>query len=275
MRFTPSRVRAFQQEIFLWWEKNKRDLPWRRTHDPYRIFISEVMLQQTQVLRVIPKYAEFIEAWPDVDTLARASTADVIRVWKGMGYNRRALYLRNTAREIVEKYHGEFPIEAKELVSLPGIGTYTARAILAFAYGVRVALVDTNIRRIITHFFFRDVPQKPSVIEGTAQKLLPVDKAWEWHQALMDYGALQLRDVKVKRPERSRRTTNVFRNSNRFYRGRIMDRLRAGKLRQKELISDMIKQYGKPEGFYLTLLEKLKVEGLITRSSRGIVSLPK
>jgi A/G-specific adenine glycosylase len=233
------------------------------------------MLQQTQVLRVIPKYAEFIEAWPDVDTLARASTADVIRVWKGMGYNRRALYLRNTAREIVEKYHGEFPIEAKELVSLPGIGTYTARAILAFAYGVRVALVDTNIRRIITHFFFRDVPQKPSVIEGTAQKLLPVDKAWEWHQALMDYGALQLRDVKVKRPERSRRTTNVFRNSNRFYRGRIIDRLRAGKLRQKELISDMIKQYGKPEGFYLTLLEKLKVEGLITRSSRGIVSLPK
>ena len=180
------RRKKFQAYIFAWWKTHRRDLPWRHTHDPYKILVSEVMLQQTQVSRVLPKYREFIQAYPTVKDLARASNSDVLKIWKGMGYNRRALYLKKAA-EI-----GEFPKSEGELVKLPGLGTYTARAILVFAYRKNVAMVDTNIRQIITHFFFHDAPQKDKIIQNIADQLVPKGKSWEWHQALMDYGALAL-----------------------------------------------------------------------------------
>ncbi len=273
MKLSAKRIKFFQKSIFTWWTIHKRDLPWRHTRDPYRIMVSEVMLQQTQVSRVLAGYREFIERFPTVSDLAQASPADVLRVWKGMGYNRRSLYLLRAAKSIVEIHNGKFPVSEEKLIKLPGLGKYTARAILVFAYAQEVALVDTNIRQIITHFFFNGEPQKESVIEEVAGQLVPPGKSWEWHQALMDYGAIEL--SKFNRPERSRRTSVPFRDSNRFYRGRIIDRLREGDMRESKLASEFKKKYGKSNDFLKVILQGLEVDGLISCSKTGIISLPK
>ncbi len=265
VRLSKKQITAFQEKIFSWWKTNRRDLPWRHTHNPYKILVSEVMLQQTQVFRVIPKYAEFIEAYPTARSLANASTADVLRLWKGMGYNRRALYLKRAA-EI-----GKFPNNETELAKLPGVGTYTARAILVFAYRENEPLVDTNIRRIITHFFFDNKPQKERAIEKVARRLLPKGKSWEWHQALMDYGALELN---VPRITHNASRITPFRESNRFYRGRIVDRLREGNLKQTTLIEEFTGRYGKSRDFIEEILVGLTRDGLISRSTNGTISLP-
>lgn len=236
----------FQDFIFSWWKDHRRDLPWRRTHDPYKILISEVMLQQTQVGRVLPKYAEFIEAFPNISTLANASPADVLRAWKGMGYNRRALYLKKIT---------SIPKTEKELMKLPGIGRYTARAILVFAFKKDIALIDTNIRKIITHFFFHDTPQKESRIQEVADWLLPKGKSWEWHQALMDYGASHLWSNLNKKQK-------PFKNSNRYFRGRVIDMLRDKAMAEKELNV-------KPE-----IIEGLIRDGLVVRSRDNMLHLP-
>jgi A/G-specific adenine glycosylase len=252
MILTGKRIEDFQKYIFHWWKFHKRDLPWRHTHDPYKILVSEVMLQQTQVLRVIPKYREFIQRYPTANSLAKASTADILRIWKGMGYNRRALYLKKAA-EI-----GKFPKNEKKLANLPGIGKYTARAILVFAYKQDVSLVDTNIRQIITHFFFQDTPQKESVIADMADKLLPRGKSWDWHQALMDYGSSEL-----KKNSRIIKKQKKFIGSNRYFRGKLMDILRKGPVREHTIVKD----------FSQSIIEGLEKDGLIMRS-HGNVLLP-
>lgn len=241
--------KEFQTYIFSWWRKNKRDLPWRHTHDPYKILVSEIMLQQTQVSRVLSKYNDFIKKFPTAKALSAASTSDVLRVWKGMGYNRRALYLKKAA-EI-----GRFPKIEQELVKLPGVGTYTARAILVFAYRQDVAMVDTNIRRIITHFFFNDTPQKEKVIQQTADQLLPKGKSWEWHQALMDYGALEMKKIKTNF---LMKTSEPFKNSNRYFRGRLVDKLREKPVEESVLLQD----------FSQIVIEGLIKDGLVERKGR-------
>ncbi len=272
MKLTPLRIKKFQDFIFNWWETHRRDLPWRRTHDPYRILVSEVMLQQTQVSRVIPKYTEFIRIFPDVFALAAASVGDVLRAWKGMGYNRRALYLKKTAERVVQAYEGHFPQTEKELVQLPGLGTYTARAILVFAFRKNVAPVDTNIRQIITHYFFEDTHQKESIIAKVADLLLPHDKSWEWGQALMDYGALEMPKL---RPKKEKKISSIpFKETNRFYRGRIMDTLRMHDIREFILLKEFREKYDKPEDFLIHILQGLEKDGLITRSKEGLLSLP-
>lgn len=274
MKLEQKQIREFQTNIFVWWKKNKRDLPWRHTHDPYKIMVSEVMLQQTQVSRVLAGYREFIERYPTVKVLAKASTSDVVKIWKGMGYNRRALYLKQAARAVVDRYGGTFPKSEKELVKLPGLGTYTARAILVFAYRQNTACVDTNIRQIITHYFFDEKPQKPSIIQAVADQLLPLGKSWEWHQALMDFGALELNVSRVTYHV-SRKKTIPFRQSNRFYRGRIIDRLREGKIREASLITEFQTTYGKSREFILTIIAGLARDGLLARFARGVIGLPK
>lgn len=252
--------KKFRKYIFDWWKKNKRDLPWRHTHDPYKILVSEVMLQQTQVSRGLPKYREFISAFPTLQTLAGASTASVLRVWKGMGYNRRALYLQQTAKSIVDTLHGRFPKTEEELMELPGLGRYTARAILVFAWKKDIAMVDTNIRQIITHFFFHDAPQPEKTIQDVSDQLVPKGKSWEWHQALMDYGALE---IVRKRSGGKTKKTIPFKETNRFFRGRIIDLLRE-KPYERGVLTDILGQlYGKEASFYISLLAALKKEGLI------------
>jgi A/G-specific adenine glycosylase len=227
------------------------------------------MLQQTQVVRVLPKYQDFLARFPGVSALAASTPAQVLRAWKGMGYNRRALYLRSSAQIIVESYGGIFPDSEKELVKLPGVGIYTACALLVFAYKQDIAMVDTNIRQIITHYFFDDTPQKPAVVQKVADQLVPKGKSWEWHQALMDFGALQL---KQKRPDPSRRAT-PFKKSNRFYRGRIMDRLRERAIAESQLITFMCKEYGASKDYILTIIKGLIADGLATKKE-NILCLP-
>ncbi len=289
MKLTAKQITLFQYLIFDWWKVHKRDLPWRHTHDPYKIMVSEVMLQQTQVRRVIPKYTEFIEAYPTVNALAKASTSDVLKTWKGMGYNRRALYLKQAARAVVEQYGGKFPKSEKELVKLPGLGIYTARALLVFAYRQNVACVDTNIRQIITHFFLAGKTKGPAFeafqgrvlekqIESIARQLLPSGKSWEWHQALMDYGALALPALRNSAihcaPALTHKKSIPFKDSNRFYRGRIIDRLREAAQKKDKLTSTMIVTYGKDKGYYEHMLRSLQKDGLI-EITRNTISLPR
>jgi len=258
MRIPQKRIRKFQKYIFFWWKTNRRDLPWRRTRDPYKILVSEIMLQQTTVSRVLSKYKKFLIKFPDVGALQKASVSDVLRVWKGMGYNRRALYLKKAAKTIVEDFSNQFPISEQLLSKLTGVGKYTARAILIFAYKKDIAAVDTNIRQIITHFFFDDKPQKENVIQDVADQLVPKDTSWEWHQALMDYGALEMSKLKIKKTKKKPRIP--FKQTNRYFRGRLIDRLREGALQE-------------PSGFSTAIIDGLIKDGLVKRNN-GMLSLP-
>lgn len=236
-----------RRKIFLWYKKNKRTLPWRSTHTPYRVLVSEIMLQQTQVDRVLPKYKEFLTAFPTVKKLASAKTADVIRAWKGLGYNRRALYLQKTAQAIISEYKGRFPQDIEKLKALPGIGDYTARAILAFAFGQSVPMMDTNHRRFYQRIFFGLNIKKDVELLALAEDILPQKRSFDWNQALMDFGSSVCTtkkpdclacpvqtyckaypDILTHDPvKKKKRKTIPFKQTDRYVRGRIIDELRA------------------------------------------------
>ena len=167
-------TRMTREALLAWYGENARDLPWRRTHDPYAILVSEVMLQQTQVVRVVPRYEEWLARWPTVETLAAATPADVIQAWSGLGYNRRAVNLHRCAHAVVAR--GGFPRRPEELRKLPGIGPYTAAAIACFAFGAQIAAPDTNALRVLERAF-------PGV-----DVAIPEGGAYEWNQALFDLG---------------------------------------------------------------------------------------
>ena len=185
--------RSFQRRLASWYAVHRRDLPWRRTDDPYHILVSEIMLQQTQVDRVIPKYHEFLARYPSFESLARARTKDVKRVWYPLGYNIRPVHLQGIARETVARYGGRLPDDTRALRSMPGIGRYTAGAIRSFAYGQDAAVVDTNVRRVLGRVFLG--PRRQKRIRGQkamwelAQALVPKHRAYDHNQALMDFGA--------------------------------------------------------------------------------------
>lgn len=270
MKISDVKSKKFQRMIFSWWKNNRRNLPWRKTHDPYRILVSEVMLQQTQVSRVLPKYEEFLYFFPDVYALAAATPAKVLQVWRGMGYNRRALYLKKTAEEVVHTYHGYFPESELELLRLSGVGKYTARAIMVFANHAHVAMVDTNIRQIIVHFFFDGLPQKEKDIQEIADQLVPRGKSWEWHQALMDYGALELKNVIDKTKKIKKEASIPFKESNRYFRGRIIDALREKSWDEKALVAYMSDFYSKPQTFVKKIIEGLIKDTLLERSKEKL-----
>lgn len=219
-------IDRFRRLVLDWFDEHGRDLPWRETRDPYRILVSEVMLQQTQVSRVVPKYFEFLDLFPDVGSLAATSTGSVLRAWKGLGYNRRALYLKRTAESIHVDRFGRFPVDISSLESLPGVGRYTACAITCFAFEAHVAVVETNVRRAIE--WFVDPSLNTRLLESTvnelASSLLPAGEAWKWNQAMIDFGALFV----PPRPRNSRlkRSEPRFEETDRFWRGRIVDVLR-------------------------------------------------
>ena len=181
----------FRRTVLEHYRASKRDLPWRRTRDAYRILVSEVMLQQTQVARVQTFYENFIKKFPSFATLARSKKSDVLRAWQGLGYNRRALALKELAVIIVKKYGSKLPRDRKTLESLPGVGPYTAGAVRAFAWGQPDVFIETNIRRVFIHFFF---PRRKKVSDR--EILLLVEKTLDrrdvraWYFALMDYGAM-------------------------------------------------------------------------------------
>ncbi len=175
---------ARQDAVLRWYAAVRRDLPWRRTRDPYRLLVAEVMLQQTQVARVVPFYAAWVERFPDERTLAQASAADALRAWSGLGYNRRALALREAARVVVAD---GWPRSEAALRALPGVGPYTAAAIASFGFGAHAAAVDTNVRRVIGRWDAEE--RTPAALVARAGALLPAGRAADWNQAMMELGA--------------------------------------------------------------------------------------
>jgi A/G-specific adenine glycosylase len=174
-----------------WAAAELRDLPWRRTRDPWAVLVSEVMAQQTGVDRVIPYYHAFLEQFPDPAACAAAPAADVLRLWAGLGYNRRGLNLHRCAVALVDHHGGEVPPDLTALLDLPGIGRYTARAILAFAYEQPVGVVDTNVGRVLARWSGRSLAATEAQI--LADDLVPAGWAWEWNQAVMELGAVVCR----------------------------------------------------------------------------------
>lgn len=174
--------------LLAWAAEAGRDLPWRRTRDPWEVLVSEVMLQQTQVARVVPRWAAFLDRFPDVAACAAAPLADVLREWQGLGYPRRARNLHATAVEVVVRHDGRFPDDLDALLALPGIGPYTARAVLAFAFEHDVAVVDTNVGRILARQ--RGGRLTPKQAQQAADDLVPEGEGWAWNQAILDLGAM-------------------------------------------------------------------------------------
>ena len=241
----------FQRRLLDWAEGVRPDLPWRHTRDPWAVLVSELMLQQTQVARVVPKYAVFLADFPDAASCAAADVGDVVRRWAGLGYNRRAVHLHRTATVVTEDLGGSMPDTLDGLLALPGIGPYTARAVLAFAYERDVGVVDTNAGRVLA----RAVAGRrlaPAEAQRLADATVPPDRGWAWNQAVLDLGATvctkrsprcdtcPVRDECAWRASQPQdpdpaidsaavsRPQSTFDGSDRQGRGRLVDALREG-----------------------------------------------
>jgi A/G-specific adenine glycosylase len=286
-------IQKIQDELLAWYKKNKRDLPWRQTRDPYRITVSEIMLQQTQAPRVVPKYLDWLTRFPTVKDLALASPGEVIRHWQGLGYNRRALFLQRAATAVTELH--EFPRSVDALQKLPGIGPYTAAAICSFAYNQDVALVDTNIKRFYQLIVFGDgVEPTVKEVDATALHFLPRGHSREWHNALMDIGTIlsscrgakaqqekliallpsiksldlpEVSDQPLKRPKQS-----IFKNSRRYWRGQIISNLRKQPAQKQTLIEELKSLSCTYDA--IAILHELETDGLILIRPDGTITLP-
>jgi A/G-specific adenine glycosylase len=190
----PDQLATIQHTLLEWYRAHARDLPWRRTRDPYHVLVSEIMLQQTQVDRVIPKYHAFLAQFPTLEALAAAAPGDVIRAWAGLGYNRRALNLQRTAQAVLAEHGGAFPRHPDALQKLPGLGPYTAGAVACFAFEQDVAFMDTNIRRVVRRVFAGPDAMDPQPTERAlldlAARAVPPGNGYTWNQAIMELGAL-------------------------------------------------------------------------------------
>lgn len=237
-------------------------LPWRKSHDPYRVLVSEVMLQQTQVERVIPYFEAWVKEFPNVRALATAPLSKVLRAWQGLGYNRRAKMLHQASKAVVKEYNGVFPKTPEALEELPGIGPYTARAVAAFAYNQDVVFIETNIRTVVTHHFFARKKQvKDSDLLPFLEKALPKGKSREWYSALMDYGAhLKRTGVRLNARAKGYKKQKTFEGSDRQARGAILKALVRGP-KESRLLIDL---FG-PErrGQLRNALASLTKEGMI------------
>jgi A/G-specific adenine glycosylase len=262
-------LERFRVVIYRHYQDHKRDMPWRQTHDPYHILVSEIMLQQTQVERVVGKYREFLKKFPNFETLAQAPLPEVLEVWQGLGYNRRALSLKRLAQQVLEDWGGRLPANKEALRSLPGIGPATAGALLAFAFEQPVVFIETNIRRVFLHFFFAEE-------EGvTDREILPVvsetldrERVRDWYYALMDYGA----GLKGSGPNPNRRSAHYarqspFTGSNREVRGLILKTLL---LEPVPSLKELAKAVGKSPGRTRAALEQLIAEGFVVREGDGL-----
>jgi A/G-specific adenine glycosylase len=250
-----------QRDLLAWFGSGAaRDLPWRRTRDPYAILVSEVMLQQTQVARVIERYGAWLARWPTPAALAAAPTADVLRAWSGLGYNRRALNLQRAARQVVEL--GEFPREIGELERLPGIGPYTARAIACFAFGAHVTALDTNVRRVLERTL------------GTTDVPPPPGRAWDWNQALFDLGA-QICLGRVPRCERCPLAERCPSRGLVFAPLRRQSRFEGSRRqRRAALVRELANGARADDGYDRDVVDSLLADGLAVRRADGLLALP-
>lgn len=271
-RFTrddPDSLRKFREMVLAYYRDYGRDLAWRRTTDPYCILVSEIMLQQTQVERVSVKYPAFIDAFPDFPSLADSPLPDVLAVWQGMGYNRRAISLQKCARLVTGAYDGVLPQDPEVLATFPGIGRATAASICAFAFNTPVVFIETNIRRVFIHFFFSDHKPVPDT------DILPlVDRALYrknpriWYWALMDFGSVLKKTV----PNPNRRSTRYvrqspFEGSDREIRGKI---IRSVLDSPDQDLEDLIRSTGDDGERVQRIISTLEKEGFLTKTGKGV-----
>ncbi len=262
-----SRIRSFRKKVYDYFNSQGRDLPWRKRVTPYRVLVSEIMLQQTQVDRVITKYRKFLAAFPGFPSLAKAPPAILLRLWSGLGYNRRALALKALAQKVMSEHNGRLPSDPAVLIALPGIGPYTAGAIAAFAFNRPVVFMDTNIRRVYIHEFFRDGKNiRDEELLPLVQRTLDTRDPGKWYNALMDYGSM-LKQEQVNPNKRSAHYVrqSPFENSNRQVRGRILKALVHG----TALTSDrIVKETGMDAERIKRNLGKMEKEGFIRKKGR-------
>lgn len=260
----------FIQTVWDFYHKQGRNyLPWRQTTDPYHILVSELMLQQTQVDRVVPKYETFIARWPTAAALANVSLGEVLTAWQGLGYNRRAKYLFETAQVITNEHNSVFPNTEAELRALPGIGPYTASAILAFAFNQPVTLIETNVRQVyIHHFFPRTTVVDDKELSPLIERTVALDNPAQWYAALMDYGThLKRQHGNITRRSRQYQKQSRFKGSDREVRGAILRNL-AVKPVTVSALEKIIKDKRVPQQ-----LEKLAAEGMVVQNGK-VYSLP-
>ncbi len=226
---SPTSIKSFQNIIWEYYAKHRRQMPWRNPepngmYDPYKIMVSEIMLQQTQVQRVLPKYQEFLMFFPTVQYLAASDLAAVLKVWSGLGYNRRAKFLWAAAKDVVRLFDSLMPSSVEQLVRLPGIGPNTAAAIVAYAYDQPVVFVETNIRTVIIHHFFdQESNIADQVIRDIVEKSLPNANFRDWYYALMDYGSyLKATAGNKSRQAKVHAKQSTFHGSKRQIRGLIL-----------------------------------------------------
>lgn len=216
---SPQQRSSFQRKVLDYYPQYGRSLPWRATTDPYKILVSEIMLQQTQVDRVIPYYTKWVSRWSTITSLAQAPRKEVLHAWLGLGYNNRAVRLHAAASSIAEKYQGNV-LKALEEEKLPGIGSYTKNAVRIFAANADLVTVDTNIRRILIHEFKLPRSATDKELEALAFQCLPRGRSREWHNALMDYGATLLTSRKTG--IKSKTSQSVFEGSDRQLRAQLL-----------------------------------------------------
>ncbi len=268
MRMNP---KAFQKTVWSFYKKNKRNLPWRKTRDAYKILVSEVMLQQTQVDRVLPKYSSFVKKFRSFEVLAKASTADVIKEWQGLGYNRRALNLKRAAEIVTKEYKGKLPRDYDKLVALPSIGPYTAGALLTFIWNEPMVFVETNIRTVYLHHFFKNKKNiSDKTLENLIAETLDTKNPREWYYALMDYGSYLKKTIgnpNIKSKHYTKQST--FKGSNRELRGAILRILSKGPVTEKKIIAETKRKPADVRRVLSTLIK----EGFIKRKGRTEIAL--
>lgn len=276
-REPPPTLTTFTEPLLAWYERERRDLPWRRTRDPYRLLVSEVMLQQTQAARVVGRYGSFLTQFPTAAALAGAPPADVLAAWSGLGYNRRALALQRAARIVTRD---GWPLDSAGLRRLPGVGPYTAAAVASFAWGEPVAAIDVNVRRVVERVQRRR--QAPAALARRMARVLPVERAAPFNQAMMELGATvctarapacarcpvasTCRSRGLADPPRWRRASAQprFEGTDRYLRGRVVAGLVAGAAPPREGVDAERME---------RVLDGLERDGLVVRRD-GRISLP-
>lgn len=260
-------IKEFQEII---WQKGRelfRDMPWRADTRPYYVMVSEIMLQQTQVDRVTPKFEAFIQAFPTVESLANASLAEVLQLWSGLGYNRRAKFLHEAAQKIMNVFGGVFPETQQDLISLPGIGVNTAGAILAYSFNQSSIFIETNVRTVYFYHFFEDKEAvSDAELKALVEETLDIEHPREWYWALMDYGSyLKRQGIGQNNKSRHYKKQSPLKGSVREVRGQILKFLTTTdsdeSTLRKELIAD--------ERFEPALVS-LEKEGLIARTGEKL-----
>lgn len=253
-------IQVFRNMVWDHYTRHSRKLPWRADTDSYAITVSELMLQQTQVSRVIPKYNEFMQLYPDWQALTEAKQADVLRAWQGLGYNRRARYLHQIAQFVTNNWAGNIPTDPKELSTLPGIGVNTAGAIIAYTYNLPVVFIETNIRSVFLHHFFNNKDNiHDKKILPLVEAALDTDNPREWYWALMDYGT----HIKALYKNPSRRSSHYskqskFEGSRRQLRARVLKLVLSSSPLSAKQLSEQFSDDRLP-----AVLKELVQEGLI------------